>query len=93
MCWDEMPNCYELAGTLRASDFGDVTLDAFLFRMEDRNESPIELAKWIYEKTKKDSAHRKLCVDLAVFTWERKLSPEMLAKGFPQGCVDDVSSR
>jgi hypothetical protein len=90
MRWDEMSTCYELAGTLRASDFGDATIDAFLFRMEDRNESPIELAKLICEKPKKDSAHRKLCVDLAVFTWERKLLPEMLADGFPQEFFDDV---
>jgi hypothetical protein len=87
---DEMPSCYELAGTLRASDFGDATIDAFLFRMEDRNKSPIELAKWIYKKTKKGSAHRKFCVDLVVFIWERKLLPEMLADVFPQKFVDDV---
>ncbi|KAF2827996.1 hypothetical protein CC86DRAFT_445065 [Ophiobolus disseminans] len=84
MCWDEMSACYAL------SDFSDATIDAFTRRMEIRNNSPVELAKWIYPKTTKDSAHRRLCRDIIVHTWARKKWDRLWTEDYPPELVANV---
>lgn len=72
MHWDEISACYALFATLQASAFSDATIDAFIRRMEIHDDTPIKLAKWIYPRTAKGSAHRSLCRDIVLHTWDRK---------------------
>lgn len=90
MCWDEMLSCYILSHAIRSSDFGDATIDAFLRRMEIGNDTPVELAKWIYPRTKPNSAHRRLCLDIVLHTWDRKQLPKLCTDEFPGEFMEDV---
>ncbi|KAH6196011.1 hypothetical protein HBI15_218070 [Parastagonospora nodorum] len=90
MHWDEMSACYALSATIQASAFGDATIDAFIGRMIIRNDSPIELAKWIYPRTAKGSAHRSLCRDIVVHTWDRKLFGRLWKEDYPREFLENV---
>jgi len=88
--WDEMSACYALSTTIQASAFGDATIDAFIGRMIIRNDPPIELAKWIYPRTAKGSAHRSLCRDIVVHTWDRKLFGRLWKEDYPREFFENV---
>ena len=90
MCWDEMSNCYALSDFLQATDFSDATIDAFTRRMEIRNNSPADLAKWVYARTTKDSAHRRLCRDIIVHTWARKKWDRLWTEDYPPELLANV---
>jgi hypothetical protein len=85
-----MDACYTLSHFLQASDFGDATIDTFTRRMEIRSDSPLDLAKWIYIRTTKDSAHRKLCSDIVVSTWDRKTFNRLWTEDHPREFLDNI---
>jgi hypothetical protein len=88
--WDEISACYALSASLEASAFGDATIDVFIRRMEIRNDSPIDLAKWIYPRTTEKSAHRNLCRDIVVHTWDRKNFDRLWKEDYPKEFLENV---
>jgi hypothetical protein len=93
MCWDEILNCYVLAHNLESSDFSAASIDAFLLRMEIKNESPADLGKWIYPRTTAESEHRRLCQDIVLHTWKRKHIHVVLGDDYPRQFGADVFAR
>jgi hypothetical protein len=88
--WNEISVCYALSNFLQARGFSNATVDAFTRRMEIRNDAPIDLAKWIYSQTTKDSVHRKLCRDIVVHTWDRKTFDRLWTEDFPREFLENV---
>jgi hypothetical protein len=88
--WDEISACYELSHFLQARDFSDATIDAFTHRMKLHNDAPIDLTEWIYSRAAKDSAHRKLCRDIVVHTWDRKSFDRLWKEDFPREFLEEV---
>ncbi|OAL04986.1 hypothetical protein IQ06DRAFT_365558, partial [Phaeosphaeriaceae sp. SRC1lsM3a] len=71
LVWDELSSCYGLSVFLEAAGFADATIDALIDQMKILNDSPVNLAKWIFPHTANDSKHRTLCCDIVVHTWDR----------------------
>lgn len=88
--WDDLTVCYALSDSLHSPDFADATIDALLRRMVQDNIAPTDLAKWIYPKTTIDSAHRRLCRDLALNCWVRDKFDCLWKEDFPADFLYNV---
>lgn len=88
-------DCYALGLVLQDTDFRDNLIDAMVEAMINKNIDNTDLPHCVYSSCSEDSPHRKLAVDLAVYTWDSTNFAQIPSEDYPveflSGLLSSVS--